>query len=513
MTTTGIRRVRRNAISNAIGVVAPALAWVMVVPFLVHSLGEQGYGVYTIAISFAGMLGFLELGLTSAATKYIAEVDTQSDPKRLEKIVSSNLSLYVGLGGVITLLCFISAPFIAPLMFRDSNMTQEDLALIVSMIGLIFAFTLLRNALSSVLMGLQRYDIYNGIQVTYAIALTLVQGTIAINGGQVTGLMLGNIVVMTASLIGLILAIHHLVPGIHLVRFPDTYFMRVLFSFGMYMMLINLAGTILFNVDKVIIGHILGSESVTFYAIPTQITLKIHNGLAVFVSFIFPLTSEVQSIGDKGTLKKIYLNSTRVITLLDGLAMVFLGTFAHQFLTLWIGPDFSAVSAPILILTALGYLLFALSITPYYVLLGMGHPRELAILNTLATLCVTSCLYVGVTSFGLIGGSVGAAIGMGAMVILPWYVQRLLGISWRTALRDGYGRNVLCSICGIVIGALLPNPFTTRVAFYIGFTTVLLLVGNTRREDWRIVQSTWQQAVHKSRYWLNRNGHRHWKAD
>jgi O-antigen/teichoic acid export membrane protein len=495
MMTTGIRLLRRNAISNAIGAVAPALAWVMVVPVLVHRLGEQGYGVYTIAISFAGVLGFLELGLTSAATKYIAEVDIRSDTEKLERIVSSNLSLYIGIGGVVTLLGFIFAPYIAPLMFRDSGINQKELALIVRLVGIVLTLTLLRNALSSVLMGLQRYDTYNAIQVSYAVTLALVQGAIALRGGQVIALMLGNITVTAVSLIGFILAIHHLIPGVRLVRFPNSYFIRVLFSFGMYMMLINVAGTILFNVDKVIIGQVLGSESVTYYAVPSQIALKIHNGFAVFVSFIFPLTSEVQSIGDKATLRKIYLYSTRVITLVDGLAMVLLGTFAHEILTLWIGSDFAAVSAPILILTSLGYLALALSIAPYHILLGMGHPRELAMLNMLITLCVISCLSIGLNGFGLIGGAIGAMIGMGTFVVLPWYVQRLLDIPWNIAFRDSYGRNFLCSICGIVIGAVLTHHFLTRLVFYIGFTVVLFVGGNTGREEWHIIKSTWQQAV------------------
>ena len=493
--STGIRLLRRNAISNAVGVVAPALAWVIVVPILVHSLGEQRYGVYTIAISFAGVLGFLELGLTSAATKYVAEVDIRSDTQKLERIISSNLSFYIGLGGAVTLLCFVFAPYIAPILFHDSSMNQKELALIVRMIGIILTITLLRNALSSVLMGFHRYDTYNGIQVSYAVALALIQGVIAIRGGQVIALMLGTIAVMVASLIGFILAIHHLIPEVRLVRFPDSYFLRVLLSFGMYMMFINLAGTILFNVDKVIVGQLLGSASVTYYAVPTQIALKIHSGFAVFVSFIFPLTSEVQSIGDQATLRKVYLRSTRVITLVDGLAMVLLGTFAHEILTLWIGPDFAAVSAPILILTSLGYLAFALSITPYHILLGMGHPRELAILNTLATLCVISCLYIGLICFGLIGGSIGAMIGMGTMVVLPWYVQRLLGIPWNTAFRDSYGRNILGSICGLAIGAILPHQFLTKLVFYLGFTVALSVYGNARREEWHLIRSTWQQAI------------------
>jgi len=502
--TSGIKLLRRNLMSNAVGIVAPALAWVLVVPVLVHHLGEQGYGVYTVVISFAGILGFLELGLTSAATKYIAEVGTRNNVKKLERIVSSNLSLYIGLGSGITILFFFLAPYIAPLVLRDSGMEQQELVLVIRLVGVLFTFTLLRNALSSVPRGLQRYDIYNTIQVSYAVGLALTQGVIVLLGGRVVTLMLGNLAVTTASLMGFTLVIRRLIPKVRLFRIPDRGTLRVLFAFGMYMMLINVTGTLLFTVDKVIVGWALGVANVTYYAVPTQIMLKIHTGVTIFTSVLFPLASEIQSIGDQATLRKIYLHGMRFVMLIHGLVTVFLVTFAWEIMAVWMGPDFAAVSAPVLVLTSSGYLFFALSIVPYHILLGTGHPREMAMLNLIAALCVILGLSLGATRLGLVGGAIGANVGMGAMVVLPWYVQRLLGISWKEALRDGYGRTLICSIVGITIGVLLSRYLVARLVFYPAFTVALLVWGNVKREDWHKIRDVWKQVV---AYFRCRLGH------
>ena len=492
---TGIKLLRRNAISNGFGIVVPALAWFIIVPVLVHHLGEDGYGIYTIAISFAGILGFLELGLTSAAIKFVAQVDIRDNKEKLEKLVSSNLCFYIGIGSVVTLLSVFLSPYIAPYMFPESGINRSELILVVKLIGIILSLTLLRNAISSVLMGLHRYDAYNGIQVSYAVILVVVQWAIVISGGQLVALMIGNIAVMVGSLIGFIITIHRLVPKIRLIRLPDVYSLRLLFSFGMYMMLINFAATTLFNVDKVIIGWILGPESVTYYAIPTQIALKIHNGLAVFVSFIFPLASEVKSIGDTATLKKIYLQSMRFILLIYALAMVFLGTFAREILNIWIDPNYAAVAGNILVLTSLGYIFFSLSIIPYHILLGIGKPRSLAILNIIAALSVIICLYFGLIYYGLIGGMVGVVVGMGSHIFFPWYAQRSLKISWGNAIKESYGRTIICAIGGILISIMLPDQFLIKTLFFSIFVMVFLVCGNTKKEDWRKVQGTWQQVI------------------
>jgi O-antigen/teichoic acid export membrane protein len=477
---TGLKYLWRNALSNAIGIVAPAIAWVIAVPILVHQLGEQGYGVFTIAISFAGMLGFLELGLTSAATKFIADVRIRSDKNQIEQILSTNLLLYLGIGSVVTLLCFVFTPGIAQLLFKDAGIDPAALSLVVRSIGILFTLTLLKNALASILMGLHRYDIYNVIQIIYAALLALVQVVIVLRGGSVLQLMLGNILVTGISLIGFTLAIHFLIPGVRFLRVPESYFARALFSFGMFMMLINLEGAILYNVDKIVIGRLLGLESVTYYSIPTQICFKVHSGLALFISFIFPLTSEVQSMGDRATLKRIFLDGMKTITFIDGTAMVFLGAFAPEILSFWIGAEFAGIAAPILIFTALGYLLFALSITPYHFLLGMGHPKEFAVLNLLATASVIAGLTLGIAHSGLTGGAIGAAVGMGAMVTLPWFVQRKLDIGWGETFRGSYGRNVLLSIGGIGLGAILPASIPIKLAFFGVYVLILLLFGNMK---------------------------------
>ena len=490
-----VRRLKRNVISNAFGTIVPALAWFFVVPVLVLKLGEAGYGVYTIAISFAGVLGFLELGLTSAATKFVAEVEIRNDHDKLEKIISNNLSIYIALGIIITLVCLEFGGKIAPLVFHDTGLSQPELATMVLLMGLILSLTLVKNAFASILMGLHRYDYYNFIQVGYAVLLALVQVLIVSLNGQVNSLLMGTVGVILASLVGFSLMIRKLLPGVRFFRLPDGYFLRALFTFGMYMMVINLAGTLLFNLDKVIIGRVLGPTSVSYYAIPSQITLKIHNGLAVFVSFLFPMASEVESSGDKVTLKNIFLQGMRFIALLDGAVMVFLAVFAQKILQLWISPDFATQSSLLLVITAIGYIIYSLSITPYHILLGMGRPRALAVMNTIITLGVIAGLYLGLTWFGLVGGCVGVAIGFCTAGILPAFVQRKLDISWTTIFKESYGRTLICTLGAALISVLLPSTPIIRLMYFVVFLFALIFFGNTRIEDWRFLQNQWQRLA------------------
>jgi len=477
----GVLLLRRNAVSNALGILLPAVVWVLILPLVLSLLGSQKYGVFTIAIAVAGFLGFLELGLPSAATKFIAEISLPSDANRLNKILSTNFALYIALGTLVTLLGLMYETKIALLLFSDSGMPLEDLTLIVRLIGITVVLTLLRNGFSAILFGFQRYDVYNMIQMSYAVTLAAVQGFVVWLGGEVISLLVAGAVIMGASLIALAFSILRLAPSVRLLFVLDGHLLRILLSFGMYMMLINFAGIILFSMDKIIVGWILGPISVTYYAVPSQIVLKIHTAFALLVSFLFPLSSEVDSLGDRTTLQSLFLDSMQVIIALDGFILVFIGTFAREILTVWIGAAFAESASYVLVFTCFGYFMLGLSIVPYHFLLGMNRPKQFAILNLLATICVIGLFSVGLLSFGLLGGVILGMTSMLAMGILPWYAQRVLGISWNAIWNQSYGRAFALAVGAFLISIMLPPYWLVRACFFCCYVVLLVLVGNRRR--------------------------------
>ena len=207
------------------------------------------------------------------------------------------------------------------------------------------------------------------------------------------------------------------------------------------------------------------------------------------------MVSEAQSLGDNETLEKVFIQGMRFITLIDGSVLVFIAVFSQQILGLWINPDFASQSWFLLILTAMGYIFYALSITPYHILLGMGRPKMLAVFNLVTTLSVILGLYIGVTWFGLVGGCVGAMLGFLTAAIMPIYVQNVLRISWTKAFNQSYGRTVLITTGAAFLSMLLPHFIEIRIVFFAVFIVTLILLGNIQPEDWKLLQRQWKQTT------------------
>src|ERR1700737_412474 len=69
-------------------------------PVLVHRLGTAQYGVYILAVTAGGLLGLLDFGLGPALITFLSQSLQARDQVRSQKLVSTAMSLYLGIGVV-----------------------------------------------------------------------------------------------------------------------------------------------------------------------------------------------------------------------------------------------------------------------------------------------------------------------------------------------------------------------------------------------------------------------------
>src|SRR5205823_4386053 len=61
----------RNAFSNLLGAVIPALVALATVPLVVKGLGDASYGVYSLVTAIVGYFAVLDINVTAGSVKYI----------------------------------------------------------------------------------------------------------------------------------------------------------------------------------------------------------------------------------------------------------------------------------------------------------------------------------------------------------------------------------------------------------------------------------------------------------
>ena len=85
-----MRRVLRNIFSNWTGYFVTVVVGFFLAPFVLHHLGNTGYGVWTLVLSLTGYFGLLDLGIRSSVGRFVARYVALADE---DQVIIARLAL------------------------------------------------------------------------------------------------------------------------------------------------------------------------------------------------------------------------------------------------------------------------------------------------------------------------------------------------------------------------------------------------------------------------------------
>ena len=74
-------------------------------PFMVHRLGTEVYGVWILVISFAGYTYFFNFGIKDSIVKYVSEFAAKKDFAALDEVVNTSWFVHL-IAGLLAIVIF-----------------------------------------------------------------------------------------------------------------------------------------------------------------------------------------------------------------------------------------------------------------------------------------------------------------------------------------------------------------------------------------------------------------------
>ena len=92
------RRIYRNSLWNAIGLLAPVVVAVFAVPHLISGLGNERFGILTVVWVLTGYFSIFDLGLGRALTQLLSERLGTERQKEIPALMWTGLSAMLAFG-------------------------------------------------------------------------------------------------------------------------------------------------------------------------------------------------------------------------------------------------------------------------------------------------------------------------------------------------------------------------------------------------------------------------------
>lgn len=423
------KKIVKNAVSNYVGMAVAIIVTFFLSPFIIHHLGNAAYGLWALFQSLFGYFGLLDLGLSTASVKYIAQYKALNDKKSIDTIVSTLFTTYLVIGTLSLAIALILSLFITRLF----NIPPE-LSLIAREAIIIGGFnsliTFSYGIMNGTLAGYQRYDIINIIGVArYVLYVPAV--ILLLEAGQ--GVLFLFYLNLFLAIIVLIFVYYLIVYRLQYATIKFHLFsltsLKTAFGYSVIVFLNDIAGQIASTVGNVVTGIMLTMADVAFSSLANRLVNYMAMLATNFLGITLPVYSEMDAQGDKERIKKFYLEFVVLSVSVFTPAMMFLVVFHKDFFLLWIGKGYDKAAVLALLLGIGVYIHIPLGYVTGMVLFGLAKHLYLSITNFITMVANILITVICIKRFGVIGiGYSWIITSVTANLLITRYTNKLLHV-------------------------------------------------------------------------------------
>jgi len=481
---TSVRRLLKNAAYNSGSWGATVLIALIATPYIVHKLTIEGYGVYALLIGLVGYYGLLDLGLGQGVIKFVSEYKVKEDYESISRSINAALWVQIaaGLVGSGALVIFAESILrllkVSPALWADAK-----IGLYVSAIG--FFFTMLSGTLSSVLMGLQRYDITSKVNVVTNLLLTvLIVFVLFLGAGlkEVIFLTVASAIVMFTIYL---LTVRKSLPQWRFSFMLDKGYFKLLFSFSSFVFISRVSNIFSNYIARFVVAFFLGPAAVTYYVVPSKVISAFGGSLSSAFGVLFPFASELGARKNYEKVQKTFIEASKIFAALSVPVLLTVFIFSKPILTVWMGREFAEKGWIVLRLLAISGLVGSLTTVPNLITIGLGYSRVIGFFSVITVLFYVVLLPLLTKLWGIEGTAwamLGATIPGIALVI--YETKKIIHFEMWSYLKNVIGFHIIPLAVSLFWVTVVPDSevySTTRLlifsivflASYFGFMVFL----------------------------------------
>lgn len=432
----------------------------LMMPFLVSHLGDRWYGIWTAVGSLAAGYYLLDLGLSTAVTRFVTESLSRGETSRASAIVSTAFAIYSVLGFAVLALTGIAAFFAAHFVSEAADVATVKKLIIYSGASLAIGFPF--KAFAGLIQARLRYDLLAFWHIGLTLFLALLTVVLIKAGLGVLGLAYVAVAGTLLSDVIFALLSRRLSPDVQVSwRAVDFSIVRELFGFSSWAFLIHLAEQFRTRIDSLVVGALQSASAVTHYAVGARLAETAINFLYSSLSVIQPVLTRYHALDEKEKMRAALLLFTRINAVIGFFVLGMLLILGDPFIQRWMGPEYTSspdVLYVIAIALSAAFLVYPMDNSLY----AVRKHRMLAFINIGdAVVNVALSLVLG-RHMGSIGVALGTMIPMviSRFAIVVPYACRQTGIP----LREYYG--VLARV--LLIACLVLGPTAMLAPYFPG---------------------------------------------
>lgn len=444
-------------ISGGAGYFFPMLINFLGTPLLIDKLGKEAFGLQSVVNIILGYLMVADMGLDVPVIKFLAEYSAKNDTSNRNNLLNSSLQIYVIIGLIGMCLILIAHPYLNAL-FGIPDALRDEARFIFVLTGIGFFANVLTIWGKAVFIGIQRYEIANGIYILTNTVATITGLLLVFYGYGVVAFVSVKIFAFFVSAVAYLLLTKPLLSKYTFSMGIDREIVNKIKPLIGYGFMMRITGMLLSRLDQTFIGLWIGVGAVGVYSIPLLLTTAVSGLIAGVMNYTFPKASELFGSNKMDELINLFLTSSRHIALLAVYFFSFIIVMGDKFVTLWVGDVIAGEIALALIILSCSFMISSILCGILNnIVVAMNGIKDFTLYITLRSGIMAIGFAVLIKPFGIEGAAFGVLIGniidMGYFLLAT---EKYIQIPTFTIIKMSYLRPWL------LLGIFMPPLFLIR---------------------------------------------------
>lgn len=468
----------RNLFSSWFGLAVSTLIAFFLSPFVVHSLGDFRYGIWSIVLSVVGYMGLADVGLRRSITRFINYYLGRNETSHAIQIISTSLGIILVVN-VLVLLTGVVCAFFFPLVFEAISREYLDEIRIVILIGACeLCLGLIGSVFRRSIEAFDRFEVVNAILVGYMLLRTFLVVSALNFFPSLISLSVASFFSQSIASIFFAVFAFRIWPELKIgKRFFEKEMALKLMSFGWPTFLDNISARIINYTDLILIGILFGPKLVTMYSIGQIVAVRFEALYSKIVVVLTPTLFKKTGVSDDQAVIFILNRLDNAISFITIPFICGFATYGSDFFLLWMGAEY-VESAQILTILAFSSFFTALASPARVVLLGKDREKLVAGISSIqaiANLCL-SIFFASICKMGILGVAFGTLVPSILIngFLMPVILSRNIGVSLRTLVQETYLRWLLPVVLYYFV-CYFSNKFFEVTSWGCFFMNVILL--------------------------------------
>jgi len=305
-------------------------------PILIAKLGAEGYGVWILIQSFTGYYGLIDMGLRAGVTQTVTKRIASGDMSSLVGYISGTLPM-LAKASMFVVIAGIAVGYLLSNTLQVAPSIRPSLFPMVVLQALGIGITLVSFPFASVLVGMQRYDIAEGIAV-FSRLISLVATLFVLN--QTNSLFYLSTVLLGVNVFDQFarcVIAYRLIPSLSQIRPKNNRSeLRELYRVGGWNFAVNISQQLLQRFNTLVAAYMFSVSNLVPFSLAGS--LAEHSGKITTIAarVLFPAFSHLSHRGTSTQTHALFQVSSR-ISLAVSLTAIMTGLLWFEpFMSLWL---------------------------------------------------------------------------------------------------------------------------------------------------------------------------------